>query len=362
MNESTAFALTGLALPTDPVHMLDEICEHFVEHADVERMGDLVRMTSKLGTARIRLSERKLFIDLACPSAAALQITRTSIAEHMFYFAGTDPLELTWSEPASLARLPNLHEVTVVGAEDVTPLMRRVRFSCVDITPFVAGDMHVRLLVPPKGRAPVWPGYREDGRIAWPDGEDELLVRPYTIRAVDTQRRELWIDFVQHPEQDGQRTAADFARTARAGDRAALIGPGGGGLPKAASMLLIGDESALPAIARIAAEAPAGTRIRAIVEVADAREEQPLPSAADLDARWLHRRTYPNKAAGTLAEEACRAIEATGPETFVWVACEKSDVRAIRLALRQRRHDKRKMYAAWYWEKDLMPAPGRPVR
>jgi len=351
MTEAQTFKLSGVALPSDGAQMLDQICEHFIEHADVKRTGNAARLTSRFGSARIELREPKLLIELDCPSAKALQLTRTSIAEHMFYFAGSDPLELTWSEPVGRAVLPNLHEVIVVGAEDVTPHMRRVRFRCADVAPFIGGDMHVRILIPPKDRLPVWPGYRDDGRVAWPSGEDELVVRAYTIRAVDAERSELWIDFLQHPVAGAATPGADFARDARAGQVVALLGPGAGRLPAAESILMIGDESALPAIARIAAEAPAGTRIQAIIEVSDAQEEQPLPSVGLLNVRWLHRNGYPTGAAGTLSREGIEAILASSAETFVWVACEKEDVRAVRACLKERGHDKSRIYAAWYWEK-----------
>jgi len=352
MNAVQQFKLSGIALPKDAVHMLDEICEHFVEHAEVQRTDGLALLTSKIGTARIRVQGHKLLIELACPSETALQMSRTNIAEHLFYFAGDDPLELSWSEPASLPILPNIHEVTVVSAEDITPHMRRVKFACADITPFAGGDMHVRLLVPPKGRQPVWPGFRDDGRVAWPEGEDELLVRLYTIRAVDVERRELWIDFLQHPVPGVKTPGADFARDAQPGEKAALLGPGGGGLPAAKSILFAGDESALPAIARIAAEVPPGTRMQAIVEVLDEAEEQPLPSAGSLDVRWLHRKNYPAGAKGVLAEETKKAIASIDDETFVWAACEKEDVRSIRAFLKSRRHDRKNMYVAWYWERE----------
>lgn len=351
MNQGQEFKLSGIALPKNAIGMLDEICDHFVEHAEVKRTADRAILTSKFGTASIRLRQTRLLIELACPSERALQMARTSIAEHMFYFAGDDPLELTWSEPETRTAVPNLHEVTVVGAEDVTPHMRRVKFSCADVSPFVGGDMHVRILIPPKGRQPVWPGYRLDGRLAWPDGEDELSARAYTIRAVDVDRRELWIDFFQHPAPGVRTPGGDFARDAQAGDVAALLGPGSGDLPSASSILMIGDESSLPAIARIAAEVPDGTRMRAIIEVLDAGEEQPLPTAGSLDVRWLHRRSYPAGTTGILAEEAKKAVMSTDAGTFVWAACEKADARAIRSLLNDRRHDRSRRYVAWYWER-----------
>lgn len=356
MNAVQQFKLSGIALPKDAVHMLDEICEHFVEHAEVQRTECSALLASKAGTASIRAEDNRLLIELNCPSEKALQMSRNSIAEHLFYFAGDDPLELTWSDAAPPALLPNLHEVIVVSAEDVTPHMRRVKFTCADVMPFIGGDMHVRLLVPPKGRPPVWPGLREDGRIAWPQGENELLVRVYTIRAVDIQRRELWIDFLQHPAPGVQTPGADFARDVKPGAKVALLGPGGGNLPEAQSILLAGDESALPAIARIAAEVPRGTRMQAIIEVQDAMEEQPLPSAGSFEVRWLHRRSYPSGAKSVLAEETKKAIASVDGETFVWVACEKEDVRSIRAFLKSRRHDRKNMYVAWYWERD--PAGG----
>ncbi|MCX8999882.1 siderophore-interacting protein [Rhizobiaceae bacterium BDR2-2] len=351
MSTVTDFKLSGIALPKDAGHMLDEICEHFVEHAEVHRTGDLVRLKSETGTADFRREDGRLLIELACPTADMLQMSRTLIAEHLFYFAGDDPLELRWSGAPPLAVLPNLHEVTVVSAENVTPHMRRVKFACADVAPFVGGDMHVRLLVPPKGRPPVWPGTREDGRVAWPEGEDELLVRIYTIRAVDLERRELWIDFLQHPAPGVPTPGADFARDAQPGETVALLGPAGGGPPQAGSILLAGDESALPAIARIAAEVPAGTRMQALIEVDDATEEQPLPTAGQLDVQWLHRKTYAAGTASGLVEATRKAIAAIDDETFVWVACEKQDVRTIRTFLKTRGHDRRRMYAAWYWER-----------
>jgi NADPH-dependent ferric siderophore reductase len=351
MTAALTFKLTGIACPTDAFAMLGEICEHFVEHAAVHRSDDFAVLTSEVGTASIRIDDRRLFIELACPTQTALQMSRNTIAEHLFYFAGEDPLELTWSDTAPVALLPNIHEATVLSSEDITPRMRRVRFSCADVTPFVGSDMHVRLLVPPMGRPPVWPGLRPDGRVAWPVGKDEILVRVYTIRAVDLEKRELSIDFLQHPAPGAKTPGADFARDAQPGQTVALLGPGAGSLPAAQSIFLAGDETALPAIARIAEEVPPGTRLQVIVEVLDAAEEQFLSSSGTLSVRWLHRRDYPEDAKGVLAEEAKMAIANLASDTFVWFAGEKEETRTMRAFLKGRRHDRKNMYVAWYWER-----------
>jgi NADPH-dependent ferric siderophore reductase len=346
-----AYRLTGLAVPTDAPWMLDEMCEHFVEHATVEREGNKAFMTSALGTAAFALVDGRIRIEIAAPTSQSLQLSQNSIAEHMFYFAGETPLELSWSVSAEAKPLPNFREATVVRAEDVTPHMRRVILRCEDVSPFIGAGMHVRLLLPPEGRTPVWPTMGEDGRLDWPTGDNELAVRVYTIRFVDTERHELWIDFLQHPMPDVPTPGADFARDARPGQLIGMLGPGGGNMPAAKSMILAGDESALPAIARIVKEAPRGTCMQVMVEVEDEREEQPMPTEGEIEIRWLHRRTYSPLERSPLVQSTLAAIEASGPETFVWVACEKDDLRIVRNALKARGHDRKRMYAAWYWER-----------
>ena len=98
-------------------------------------------------------------------------------------------------------------------------------------------------------------------------------------------------------------------------------------------------------------EADASTDDAAVEdEVEDEAEEQSLPSAGTLDLHWLHRNGSP-AGAGRLRAEALAAIEASTDSTYVWAACEKDDIRAIRALLRRRGHDTKRMYVAWYWER-----------
>lgn len=350
MTDAATVTLTGVAFPNNAIMLLDEFCEHFVEHAEVERTGNSALLRSDEGTASIRVEDGKMLFKIVGPTAEAVQLSCNSIAEHLFYFAGDEQFDLNWDEAALPTALPNLYFAEVVRAEDVTLHMRRVFFSCADLSPFLDGDMHVRVLVPPQGRAPVWPSYRPNGRIGWPEGKDALVVRPYTIRSIDKDRGELAIDFFQHPEPGIVTPGADFARNAVPGMRIGLLGPGSGGFPEGDDLFLAGDESGLPAIARIIEEAPAGTRIKALIEVIDGAEEQPLPSAATLDVVWRHRSDPRN--AGPFSEAIAAALADVGPEAFVWVACEKVDIRAVRAILKRRDHDRRKKYVAWYWERN----------
>ncbi len=192
---------------------------------------------------------------------------------------------------------------------------------------------------------------RPDGRLEWPDGEDALTSRVYTIRAVDQTAGTLAVDFALH--EGGHSPGADFARRARPGDAVGLLGPGGDGRPEGKRLLLLGDEAALPAIARMIAELPQGTAVSAIVEVADASEEQALPGAADLTLRWLHRgNVAPGRS--SMLEAALEAHLAQGPlqEDFIWAGCEKAAAARIRSTLLARYLD---------WKKAFLSHQPRPA-
>jgi hypothetical protein len=184
--------------------MLCDICSHFGEHSEVRRDGDHVMLESQMGEANIRKQGECLAIQLSCPTARMLQLTRNVIAEHLFMFAGEEPLQLDWSDQPQPNPLPDFREITVMSARQITSRMRRLTVACRDVSQFRKGGLHVRLLIPPKGRKPAWPFSRADGRIAWPSGEDELKVRIYTIREIRFERGEIDMDFVLH-ENCGHR-------------------------------------------------------------------------------------------------------------------------------------------------------------
>ncbi|AKU17745.1 siderophore-interacting protein [Luteipulveratus mongoliensis] len=118
------------------------------------------------------------------------------------------------------------------------------------------------------------------------DGEE--VVRTYTVRAVDPQRRELSIDFVVHGEEG---VAGRWAAEAQPGDEIGVRGPGGAYRPATDAdwHLLAGDESAIPAIAAALESLPADAVGYAFIEVADAGEEIALAAPAGVRLTWVHR-------------------------------------------------------------------------
>jgi NADPH-dependent ferric siderophore reductase len=170
----------------------------------------------------------------------------------------------------------------------------------------------------------------------------------YTIRRLDTARGTLDIDMVLHT--DGDAPGSTWAETAKPGDRVGVMGPGGGNPPHADWYVLAGDETAVPVIARLAEAAPKGQRIIAIIEVADAAEEQAISSQADVTMTWLHRNGA--RAGSTdLLEHALRGMDwPTVGEGYALVGCEHRAARAIRRYLLDERGMARSsVNAAGYW-------------
>lgn len=341
-------ATTRIAL-ADPRGMHEKLSSHFTEHGTVSRSAAGSRLDGPFGSVTIEEQAGALGIRLECPSEGYLFVVKSSVAEHLVEFAAGETLAIAWDgDGAGATELPYFRAMTVRGARDITPKMRRVTLAGPDIAHFETGGLHVRVLIPPEGREPRWPTAGSDGRVVWPKGEDELTGRAYTIRSLDRARGELDIDVVLHEDSPG----SVWARTAQAGDPVGLMGPGGGDVVPADWYLLCGDETALPAIARIAESLPAEARATILIEVADIGEQQPIVAAASVDLRWLQR---DGAEPGTtdLLERAIRTLHwpsASAP--YVLVGCEQRAARAIRSHIRKERGLARDRHlVAAYWRR-----------
>ncbi|OZM74286.1 NADPH-dependent ferric siderophore reductase [Amycolatopsis antarctica] len=178
----------------------------------------------------------------------------------------------------------------VLRKENLTPHMIRIVAGGPDLSAFeglVCTDSYVKLLIPVPGVRYPEPFDMQAVRENFPR-EQWPRTRTYTVRHVDMAAGELTLDFVHHGDQG---LAGPWAVTAQPGDELVLLGPGGGYAPSAEAdrHLLVGDESALPAIAVALEAMPAGAPVQVFVEVEDAAEEQPLATEADARIHWVHR-------------------------------------------------------------------------
>jgi NADPH-dependent ferric siderophore reductase len=168
---------------------------------------------------------------------------------------------------APLVRRSPVHRGRVLRTEQLAPRFRRVTIHCdamVDVAIRPAQDVELHLREP-SGRR---------------------VKRRYTIRHSRPDVGELDLDVFLHGDGPG----STWGTSAAAGDEVDFQGPRGKlELRSAPWHLLVGDESALPAIAAICEALPADERAIACIEVGDGDDELPRYVPGNAETHWVHR-------------------------------------------------------------------------
>jgi len=212
-----------------------------------------------------------------------------------------------------------------------------------------AADDGARLFFPPDpldaswvpsvdGTSLVFPGERPPGR-------------EYSPRRYDPVAGELDFDFVVH----GDGSASNWARNAVPGHYLGLSGPRRSRVVtgRVDWYLLAGDETAIPSIGRRLEMLAAGTPVFAVIEVADASEEQPLPTEANLNLTWLHRANVAANDTGQLARTLATLTLPDG-DGFSWAAGEATAMRSVRRHwLDERGIPDTRMRVTGYWKRAI---------
>lgn len=228
--------------------------------------------------------------------------------------------------------------LNVVRVTDLTPRMRRITVGGPELEGFTSlgTDDHIKLLFAETAEQ----RHAIDARELNGERGVRPTMREYTPRRVDLQANELDIDFVLH----GDGPASTWAAQAVPGQTLDIAGP-------RASMVvpdifdayvLIGDETALPAIGRRLEALPAGRRVVAIIQVHDEQERQPLPSQAHVDVTWSIR------GQDDLIAQV-EALSLPGGAVYGWVALEKTLTRQVKALLIGKGVAEDTLKAAAYW-------------
>ncbi|WP_233237958.1 siderophore-interacting protein [Bordetella sp. LUAb4] len=230
--------------------------------------------------------------------------------------------------------------VVVQSTERLTPHMQRIVFSGQDLADFasLSPDDHVKLFFPGNGRRD---GGHHDGA--------PVERRDYTPRRYDAKAQSLTIDFALHDAGP----ATHWALQAKAGDTLDFGGPRGSMVVEWTYdwWLLIGDETALPAIGRRVEEAPAGTRIITIGIVPGPEDEQRFDTRAQHTALWVHRSPDHADDAGPVLQ-ALKSLALPQGEGYVWAAAEAGVAKVIRTYLREEiDHPRAATKVVGYWKK-----------
>jgi NADPH-dependent ferric siderophore reductase len=176
-------------------------------------------------------------------------------------------------------------------------------------------DQRFKLVFPgPTGRFSTFAGADESWFRSWQalPVEERGHMRTYTVRAIrgsgpDTR---LVVDLVLHLAEGASGPASRWAARATVGDRLGIVAPRRGhpfgGVefhPGSASrLLLVGDETAVPAVASILDGLPVDAAGTAYLEVPHSADVLPLRHPAGVRVVWLPRDGAPH------GERACRAV------------------------------------------------------
>lgn len=205
--------------------------------------------------------------------------------------------------------------------------MVRVVLGGGELADFVSSgsDQRIKLCLPKPGQPT--PLGRDRAEVYSLPPAQQPKQRTYTVRWFDPERLELAIDFVVHTHV---APGASWAASVQAGDEIVAVGPSPAYEPNSGAnpLVLVGDESALPAMAAILEEVPEGSPVQVFAEVADAEERQTIETAARASWTWLER---DGVAAGDsmLLLEAVQAAD-LGEHPQVWIAAEAEVTRLLR--------------------------------
>jgi NADPH-dependent ferric siderophore reductase len=235
----------------------------------------------------------------------------------------------------------------------VAPAFVRVTLTG-DLSDFVSSsfDDHVKVFFPREGELkPAMPEAGPDGPV-FAQGMERPVMRDFTPRRFDSEAGELDLEFALH--EAGPATT--WAAQAQPGQYLGIGGPRGSMvIPSGYDWhLLIGDETALPAIARRLAELPTGARVAVVVEAASRAARIELPSETDLYVIWCYRDEADSDNALLDAVTQLALPEGNG---YVWAAGEASAIRAVRAHLvNERGVDKKRIRASAYWRRGAQAA------
>ena len=247
--------------------------------------------------------------------------------------------------PQRIRHDTRLRLLKVTAVTDVTPLMRRFRLVG-DMENFVSASHadHIKAFFFPDGVEPLLPPVGPNGAEFPPGTRPEM--RDYTPRYWNVAEGWIELDFVLH----GDGPASTWAANATTSSTLVIGGPRGSlVVPMSFDWyLLVGDETALPAIGRRIEELPAGAKVLAFIEIADSSEEQRFDTKANLTLIYLHRNGAP-AGTTTLLQEAVAAATFPDGVAYAYLAGEVSMSRAVRADLENRSFDPQYIKAAGYW-------------
>lgn len=255
----------------------------------------------------------------------------------------------TKNKPQRIRYDIKIRRLQVAHIEDLSLSLRAITFTGEALDSFQSDgfDDHIKVFFPNADGQLVLPQIGEKG-VSYPEGVERPAVREYTPTGIDLVGQTLRLEFAIHDAGP----ATTWAKNVQPGQEIAIAGPRGAlVLPMEVNQyVLIGDETALPAIRRRLNELPEGSTAYVFAEIDSEADEVPLPSAAAVNVVWAYRRGAAATSAHFLLEQVQQAV-LPKEDVQVWIGCEREQVRALREWFWENGWDKDDVKHASYWNK-----------
>jgi len=331
---------------------VDEFSRHGI---DVHRLSDSVTRFVYLDCSmELTQALGRLHVRIETPSENLLSFLREEFVERVEEIDPALAQRVRWSGEIAVGERPgNFRILKAVARQEIFPGLVRVTLRGSDVAALNEDGIHVRLLMPLKrGRDPVWPKLGANGRTIWPEAEDALHARFVTIRSLRIDSQEIDVDIAHH----SGGLISDWAALQGDDKPVGVIGPGGDAkLPETNGVVLAGDATGLPAIARLIASV--GGEVEGMVIGA-------APTQAALEDYLPSRRMrviaiHPEEFDATAAQVAL----AYGRErriVYGWFAGEFTTAQSMRTIFKEAFSlDKHSQLSVGYWRKGV---PGHASR
>ncbi|WP_180897253.1 siderophore-interacting protein [Martelella soudanensis] len=236
---------------------------------------------------------------------------------------------------------PKLFEV--LSAEQVTPNMRRVSIGGPAMAAFPAG---------------------QDGgyvKLMLPGADEKPLLRTYTIRSQSAEA--LDIDFALHGIGGGGGPAVSWAQDVNPGETIRVGGPGPAKtLPPGADWyLVLGDMTALPAIAVNLEALPDDAVGDAVIEIQTEDDRQDLRHPEGVRLHWVINPEPGHQP--EMFEQIVRSLAWRKGRVYAWSATEFEVMRRVRTYLRgECGLGSDQLYISSYWKQGLGEDQHRVVK
>lgn len=224
---------------------------------------------------------------------------------------------------------------TLTSREWLAPNYVRIRLSGEDLAGFssLGADDHMRLFFP-------------DGPTSSVEELRAAPSREYTPLAWGDD----WLDveFVVHGDAG---VAGPWAASAPLGSFVGVGGPRGSAVIEGApgAWMLVGDETAIPAIRRLAALIPADAPARIVIEVPSAADQVEIDAPVEIE--WLHRDDALEGSALIAFLDSLSETDAIGDDPFCFIAAEQAIVKPGRALLGRWGVDVSKAVVKGYWKR-----------